>query len=232
MNNWLKNLQTLLLPSRCVLCDNPGLGDMDLCKDCHADLQLNRHCCYRCGEGYQTAQPLLQLCGRCLKTTPNFDTTLAPFRYDDVMRHLITQLKFQRNYKHARLLAGLLGEHIVNATDLPQRIIPVPLHPNRYRERGFNQSLEIARHVSLHLDIPLDYHSCIRNRDTRHQSELPAKQRLRNMKQAFAVVQPIADSHVAILDDVMTTGATVNALASALKRGGVACVDVWVCARA
>lgn len=205
---------------------------MDICRGCHDDLSRNLHCCYRCGESFAVANPLPQLCGRCLRRTPNFDETQAPFHYDEVMRHLISQLKFHDRYSHARLLGGLLAAHLADNGEQPDCIIPVPLHPNRYRERGFNQALEIARHVGRELAIPLDYHSCARKRDTRHQIELPARQRLKNLRQAFEVTAPLGYQHVAILDDVMTTGATADALASALKRRGVSRVDVWVCARA
>lgn len=148
------------------------------------------------------------------------------------MQYLISQLKFHDHYQHARLLGSLMAAQLVDIGEKPDCIIPVPLHPRRYRERGFNQALEIARHVSRELAIALDYQSCVRSRDTRHQIELPAKQRRRNLRQAFRVIQPVAYRHVAIIDDVMTTGATVNALAGELKRHGVSRVDIWVCARA
>jgi ComF family protein len=108
----------------------------------------------------------------------------------------------------------------------------VPLHPNRYRQRGFNQSIEIARHVAKQLKIPLDLNSCVRIRDTDHQTGLSAKQRQSNLKQAFAVTKPLVYQHVTIIDDVITTGSTAAALATTLKNQGVNRVDVWACARA
>ena len=173
-----------------------------------------------------------QLCGRCLKNTPSFDETQAPFLYDSAMRYLIAQLKFHQQYKNARLLGSLLARHIAAACERPECLIAVPLHRHRYLERGFNQSLEIARHVSRQLAIPLDYQHCIRRRDTGHQTDLAAKQRRNNMKGAFALTAPLAYRHVAIIDDVMTTGATLDALATALKRSGIERVDAWSCARA
>lgn len=205
---------------------------MDLCRACHDDLSRNFHCCYRCGESFATANPLPQLCGRCLRRMPNFDETRAPFHYDKAMQYLITQLKFHDRYSHARLLGNLMADHLADDGERPDCIIPMPLHPKRYQERGFNQALEIARHVARQLDITLDYRSCIRTRDTRHQIELAANRRRKNMRQAFDTISPLTYNHVAILDDVMTTGATADALAGALKRRGVARVDVWVCARA
>ena len=205
---------------------------MDLCQACFEDLARNHSCCYRCGEHFEMATSAPQLCGRCLQKMPSFDETHAPFLYDDAMRFLITDLKFNRCYKHARLLGNLLANYLAETTELPECIIPIPLHRNRYRERGFNQSIEIARHLSRQLAIPLDLTSCIRNKDTDHQTGQPAKQRRKNIRNAFTVIKPIKYQHVAIVDDVMTTGATVAALAQALKRHGVGRVDVWVCARA
>lgn len=205
---------------------------MDICRDCFNDLPRNHICCYRCAEPFETAIQKPQLCGHCLKSAPSFDESHAPFLYDDGLRFLITQLKFHRQFKHARLLSTLLALYLADNVELPECIIPVPLHPYRYRERGFNQSIEIARHLAGQLSLPIDFNSCIRNRDTAHQTDLVAKQRRKNMRHAFSVNHTLAYRHVAIVDDVMTTGATVAALASALKKHGVSRVDVWVCARA
>jgi len=108
----------------------------------------------------------------------------------------------------------------------------VPLHKARYRQRGFNQSIEIAKAAGKALQIPVDMQSCVRHRDTPHQTQLTAKQRRTNMKNAFSMVKPITAGHIAIVDDVMTTGSTVHELAISLKKAGVARVDVWVCTRA
>lgn len=215
-----------------MFCGQPGFNEMDLCQACFNDLPGNVNCCYRCAEHFETTLSTPQLCGRCLKKPPGFDETHAPFLYGDAMRFLITQLKFNRQFKNARLLGTLLARHLAENVELPEYIVPVPLHRNRYRERGFNQSVEIARHLSEQLTLPLDLHNCIRNRDTTHQTGLPAKQRRKNMRNAFTIVQPPPYRHAAIVDDVMTTGATVAALASALKNRGVNRVDIWVCARA
>ena len=205
---------------------------MDLCKACFDDLARNLSCCYRCGEHIEISISAPQLCGRCLKKPPSFDETHAPFLYDEVMRFLISQLKFHRNYKHARLLGTLLANYLAETAELPECIIPIPLHRKRYGQRGFNQSIEIARHLSRQLGIPLDLNSCIRHKDTKHQIALPAKQRRKNIKNAFSVIKPIGYQHIAIVDDVMTTGATAEALALTLKRHGINRIDVWVCARA
>ena len=208
------------------------MADLDLCAGCFADIPGNTPCCYRCGEHFEIDINTPQLCGRCLTKSPEFDETHAPFLYQSHIAYLITQLKFANQYKNARLIGSLLANHVGRNAELPECIVPMPLHINRYRQRGFNQSIELARHVAKRLAIPLDVNSCVRNRDTAHQTGLPAKQRRQNMRRAFSVAKPLNAQHVAIVDDVMTTGATASALALALKRSGVSRVDVWVCARA
>jgi ComF family protein len=172
------------------------------------------------------------LCGRCLSRHPAFDETYAPFIHQGAIRHLIGTLKFGANYKNARLLGMLLAEHLQQTAERPELILPVPLHKSRYRERGFNQAIEIARTVGKELQIPLDLASCRRHRDTPHQTQLTAKKRRKNLKNAFSVIKPIHARHIAILDDVMTTGSTAHELAYVLKKAGASRVDVWVCARA
>ena len=116
-------------------------------------------------------------------------------------------------------------------SNLPECIIPVPLHPQRLRVRGFNQALELARIIAKQLNIPLNYSLCQRDKSTPFQSGLSAKQRKQNLKNAFIVTKPHAYKHVAIFDDVVTTGTTVNELAKQLKNSGVETIEVWAIAR-
>lgn len=231
MNNWLNSIQNIILPSRCYLCDQPGLTDKDLCGACLRELPFNQHYCPIC------ALPLPEsaaasLCGQCLASPPPFSASHAPFLYQGSLPYLIAQLKFRRHPHTARLLAQLMAEHIMAFEQRPQCLIPVPLHPARHRERGFNQALELARHLSKHLSIPLVADSCIRQRDTAHQTELSGAERRKNLRHAFQVTKPIHYDHVAIIDDVMTTGATASALTQTLLKAGVESVEAWVCARA
>ena len=230
--NWINIIQDYLLPPTCILCGNAGSQGRDLCAACYRRLLRNDLCCYRCAETLEPPATSPMLCGRCLSSTPAFDETYAPFIYQGEMRHLITSLKFGAHYKNARLLGLLLAEHLQATAQRPDLILPVPLHKARYRERGFNQAIEIAKTVSKELHIPLDLNSCHRHKDTPHQTALTAKQRRKNMKQAFTINKPIHAQHIALLDDVMTTGSTAHELAVILKKAGVSRVDVWVCARA
>ncbi len=218
------------LPSSCLLCDNRGLAGKDICRHCFERLPLNGPCCQRCGELLELASQSF-LCGHCQSDPPAFDYCHAPFMYQNVMRYLISTLKFDNHYKNARLLGQLFAESLAE-TELPQCIIPVPLHRNRYRLRGFNQSLEIARTVSRRLQIPVDDSFCIRHKDTPHQIGLAIKERRKNIRNAFSVVKSPDYRHAVILDDVMTTGSTMREMAGVLKKSGIETVGVWVCARA
>jgi ComF family protein len=228
--NWINIIQDCLFPPTCILCGNEGFSSRDICYSCYCRLPRNDHSCYRCAEILEGADT--GLCGRCLSRSPAFDSTHAPFIYQGAVSHLITSLKFNARYRNARLLGMLLAENLKQNADKPDRIIPVPLHKASYRRRGYNQAIEIARTVAKELQIPLDLFSCVRRRDTPHQTGLAAKQRRKNIKNAFAVVKPIDAAHIAIIDDVMTTGSTAHELAALLKKAGVLRVEVWVCARA
>jgi ComF family protein len=171
------------------------------------------------------------VCEQCAKNPPLYQRTIAPFIYAGAVQHLILALKSPNHYKNARLLGSLLADHLRQRPELPDCIIPVPLHNNLYQERGFNQSIEIARTVAKQLNLRLDVNACVRQRDTPHQMGLSSKQRNSNIKEAFFVPKPLPYQHVAILDDVMTTGATTGEMAKVLKQAGVSKIEVWVCAK-
>lgn len=212
---------------------------MDICLGCQTDLPFQATACYRCalplyGIAQDTAQESsAPLCGRCLNDPPSYDHTLSTFRYAHPVDHLIHDLKFNRKLAIARLLGELMAQELKKRIRTPpQMIIPVPLHPTRLRERGYNQATELARPIARELNIPIDYRLCQRQRATAIQSDLPASERLRNVKGVFRVVKKLPVHHVAIVDDVMTTGATVTELAATLRHAGAEKIDVWVCARA
>jgi ComF family protein len=157
----------------------------------------------------------------------------VPFRYAWPLDHLVRELKYHARLAHGRVLGTLLAAQLPGrGAALPSRIVPVPLHASRHRDRGFNQSGEIARHVATQLGLVLDERSCVRVRATEDQALLSARDRRRNVRRAFALTQRLPCAHVAILDDVLTTGSTANELARVLKRGGVKQVSVWAVARA
>ena len=234
INNWLFNIQSFFYPPHCVLCGAKVLAagaGMDLCAGCQSALPENEHACVRCGIPFESELEAAT-CGQCLHEPPAFDRCLALYRYQAPLDSLITRLKFHHRLAIARLLAALMQQKIEALESLPDAILPVPLHPSRLRERGFNQALEIARPIAGALNIPLLLQHCERTRATVMQSSLPARQRSRNVKGVFRVVRAIPYQHVAIVDDVMTTGETVRELAKVLRAAGVPRIDVWVVARA
>lgn len=231
VNNWLRNIQNWLYPAYCVLCGAAGEEARPLCSGCLADLPRNLNPCPGC------AAPLPSgatgMCGECQCRPPPFDAALAPYLYHSPLDRVLLDLKFHGRLQHARLLGTLMAESITGCRDsLPQLLIPVPLHHSRLRERGYNQALELARPIGRGLGIPVDSHSCVRVRASAAQSQLSATERRQNVRKAFWLESEVGVAHVAIVDDVMTTGSTVAELARVLKKGGVERVEVWTCARA
>lgn len=219
----------VLLPSHCLLCGARAAGALSLCDACAAEMPRNDACCARC------ALPLAvpaALCGRCLKRAPPWDSAWAPFRYVWPLAPLEARFKFGGDLAAGRTLA-LLWTGSAPPAGLPEAIVPVPLHRARLRQRGYNQALELARPVAWHFAIPLLPDALQRTRATGAQTELGAVQRRRNVRGAFAThFAGAVPRHVAVLDDVCTTGATLGECARVLKRAGVARVDVWALARA
>ena len=170
------------------------------------------------------------MCGKCLKHPPPFDHTLAAYRYAFPVDKLIQALKFNDHLLLAHYLGNALAQQIENRPDC---LVALPLHPMRLRTRGFNQSLLLASHISRQLGIPLLRHACERVRNTPPQSSLPWKEREKNMRQAFACSTgaDVNGKHIAIVDDVMTSGASIKELARALKQAGAREVSAWVVAR-
>ena len=228
--SWLNNIQSLLYPPTCRLCKAPGVGELDLCTDCLEDLPHLLHACRCCALPIDS--DLVELCGTCQRTPPPYDNTYAAFLYDFPITKLVSQLKFQGKLAHAHLLGRLMTESLASSVSgLPECIIPVPLHSRRICERGYNQSLELARYLSRSLHIALDVESVIRVRHTPPQTGLSESDRRKNVRGTFRVNADLRCAHVAIVDDVVTTGSTVGELARTLKCSGVERVDVWALAR-
>jgi ComF family protein len=226
-----RGLQFALLPPQCLLCAQRSDSSRDLCVGCAGDLVRNHVCCPRCALPLQTPAPF---CGECLKREPPFTATFAPFVYGQPLDQLMMRLKFGHSLAAGRVLSQLwidvLRESPLSRPDL---LMPVPLHPSRLRERGYNQALELARPLAQALAIPLRHDMLSRTRATPAQANLDAKARRRNLKGAFSIVENVTlPAHVVVIDDVMTTGATLRECARTLLRAGVARVDVWALARA
>lgn len=216
-----------ILPPRCLICDQTGRVDIDLCAACWRDLPFNPLCCPRCALPLSAPAPA---CSLCLARSPVFRNTVAPLQYLIPVSTLVPRLKFHQDLAAGRLLAEIFCR-LTPQIDLPEALLPVPLHPARVRQRGFDQALELARMIAKNKSIPLRRDLLQRARNTSAQSYLDAADRRKNLANAFVASRKPMPAHVALLDDVMTTGTTVNECAKVLLKAGVKRVDIWVMAR-
>ncbi len=227
LNQYAKNA---LLPNSCALCADTVRGDLALCPGCALDLPHNQHCCALCALPLPAA---VKRCGRCLKKRLLITRIVAPFQYAHPIDSLILRFKKRGDLACGTLLAALFARHCPELRDreLPDALIPVPLHTARLRTRGFDQARLLADALGQQFARPV-HTNLVRTRDTGTQGGLSARARVKNVAGAFSAVNLTGIQHVALIDDVATTAATLNACALALKRAGVARIDAWVMARA
>lgn len=230
VNSWLCSVQSMAYPPHCLLCGAPGQSDRDLCAGCDHDLPRLGDICATCALPLPGATATR--CARCLQTPPPQDAAVAALDYAAPVDWLITRLKFNRQVSHGPLLAALLADRLVATGTDADMLVPVPLHPRRRRERGFNQAAEIAAGLRRHLGVPVQPDLATRRRETGHQADLPARERATNVRGAFRAVAPVAGCRIAVVDDVITTGHTVAELARTLIAAGADRVEVWAPARA
>ena len=228
-DKWLATIY----PRRCALCETlcDGAGScMDLCEGCAEDLPVNDTKCLICG------QPLSKIeiaCGNCQKKRPPVDMTVAPYHYRFPADQLILQLKFGRKLCCANVMAELIVRQSRSELSDLDLIVPVPLHAIRHFRRSFNQAEEIARCLARRMDVPIDSGRLRRCRRTREQSRLSRAERGANVAGAFRVLRPLASNpHVGLVDDVITTGATIGAAARQLFAAGAGRVTAIAFARA
>jgi ComF family protein len=214
------------LPQSCTLCTAPS-GDVLLCDACARALPWMADVCPVC------ALPTIEgaICGACLVRPPPFSATVAAWLYAFPVDQLMQSFKYGGQLALAEPLSAALVATVRRRGVLPpDAIVALPLAPSRQRQRGFNQAHEIARRVARSIGVPL-VRGLVRIRDAAPQAGLSLEERARNMKNAFVANGAIAGRHIAIVDDVMTTGATLAAAARAARRAGAASVDAWVVAR-
>ncbi|MFC4258308.1 ComF family protein [Marinobacter lacisalsi] len=224
-----------LLPDLCVTCLAPDAVD-GLCHGCRQDLPRNTMPCYRCGLPLALAAPADSLvCGECLKRPPAFTHAFIPWCYQFPVDRMIGQYKYRGQRHFVRpLLAGfgaLAQQRMEEDPDQrPQLLVPAPMHRKRQRKRVFNQAEDIAEALSLATGIPWSAELLQRKRATPAQSGLDRRQRLSNLKGVFEVMGEVP-AHVALVDDVVTTGATARTLATLLQQHGAQTVEIWALAR-
>lgn len=241
INNWLKNSHSLtlkffsatVLRENCFLCAASRIKNHGLCEACLKDLPwLPAKSCTKCGLSSGG-----QVCGSCLSTPPYFDATQAVFLYNYPIDAVIQRYKYGDTVSLSHTFGQLMSEKIclVNSQENIDLMIPMPMHPTRLKQRGFNQALEIAKVANQALNknnkTKLDYKSVKRQTLTPPQASLPLKNRVKNIKDAFKVNADFSGKRIAIVDDVMTTGASLNELAKTLKQAGATHVECWVIAR-
>ncbi len=220
----------LFLPNSCALCAAAVSGDLALCDACMAELPRNIASCALCALPLGLATPC---CGRCMKKRLLITRVVAPFQYAHPIDSLVLRFKKRGDLASGALLAALFAHEVqaLPAFDMPQALVPVPLHDSRLRVRGFDQARLLAQALGKTAERPV-LTSLLRVRDTGSQGGLSATARVRNVAGAFTASGFNGVRHVALIDDVATTAATLNACALALKRAGVKRVDAWVIARA
>ena len=226
---FFKKFMDRFLKSTCILCGGDAV--QHFCTPCLQDLPILSHHCKRCAKflpAYSDAH-----CGSCIQHPPSFDLTFALFPYEPPIVQLIIALKFQAQLSVAEALGVAFASHIeknfYKNNKLPDLILPMPLHPQRLQERGFNQALEIAKPISRLHAIPIDTTGLKRTKYTQPQSGLRADERKQNIANAFTAYRSYEG--LTVIDDVITTGNTITACCHALKSHGAEKIHVWCVAR-
>lgn len=221
------HLVELIVPMRCSCCA-ARCPSLPLCAACRAQLPWNRQACPRCA----LPQNHDGLCAHCLARPPPFVQAWAPLRLEPPVQQQIHALKYQAAFLHARLLGQLFAEALLaRGAALPDVVLPVPLHPARQRRRGYNQSVELSRALRRDAGLRVEAGWAQRIRRTDDQIGMTAVARRRNVAKAFRVDPQVRGLRVALLDDVMTTGATLGELARTCLRAGAQQVEAWAIAR-
>ena len=229
LRGFTRYLQQLLVPGVCLACGcDPGDSDT-LCSSCRQRLHAVPNPCSYCGQ----PNPLEGLiCPACRLNPPLWQKMIAPLQYRGITREYLLQIKHAESIHLASCLCEQTLDSFAECWPRPEVLLPVPLHRQRLLERGYNQAREIARIWSAELDLAVDRHALTRVRATPLQAGLTAIQRKHNVHHAFDYAPKCNYRHVAIVDDIVTTGSTVAEITRLLHQAGVEYVEVWALARA
>lgn len=231
VDNILAGFAEFLAPTRCFWCAGISRGS-PACAGCRDALPWNLPACRSCAMPLASGEPA-SVCGNCLREAPPQYCSWAAFRYQAPVAQAIVELKFHGRLAGAAVVGRLMAERLARrALPLPQLLVPMPLHRQRLRSRGYNQAQELGREIGRVLSVPLGPSAARRVRATQEQTRLDGTARRRNVRGAFTVeAAQVRGRHVALLDDVITTGATAAELARATLAAGAARVEVWAAAR-
>ena len=222
-------LEQLLAPGVCIGCGCEAEDGNRLCECCSERIESIPNPCQYCGQ----PNPVDGIvCPACRLNPPRWQKMIAPLQYRGITRDYLLQLKHAQATHLASALCRCGAASFRGALPKPEVLLPVPLHPTRLRERGYNQAHEIAGIWSRDFDIPLDRHALKRVRATPLQAGLSAAQRADNVRLAFDYRGSRAYRHVAVVDDIVTTGSTAGEITRLLHRQGVEFVEIWALARA
>tara|TARA_R110002049_G_scaffold49015_3_gene140702 strand:+ start:519 stop:1235 length:717 start_codon:yes stop_codon:yes gene_type:complete len=219
-------LYSKLMPIPCRLCGTMNQHQA-ICDACLQNFPALGDACPRCALPISNAY----VCGHCLKQPPEQDLSFSLYPYLAPIDRLIADLKYYDNVFLSQFFAQLMYDKLKNRPP-PDLLIPIPLHPNRLRQRGYNQSFELAKALSVKLGIPSSNNYLIRTIDTKSQASIPFKARKQNIQNAFKSIQTTVPAHIAIIDDVLTTGHTANAAVKQLRQAGASTIEIWTIARA
>lgn len=212
----------------CDLCNLPFVGQHALCDPCiQLFPKINTPCLY-CALPLPESQN--RICGLCIQHPPQIYQTIIPYPFIEPLRNIIHQFKYHEGLHLSSALSHLIWQH-VSLVEKPQLLVPVPIHPKKLKERGFNQSILLTKHLSQWLNLPYDIHLCEKALHTPSQASLSAHTRKINLEYSFKVKKPVSYEHIALVDDVYTTGSTCLSLAAKLLASGAKKVEVWCIAR-
>jgi ComF family protein len=220
--------QSLRLPSICTLCNQFHKSSLAVCSYCIKYIKPLGSTCRYCA--YPLPDEGYLVCGQCIKKPPSFDQALIGYVFEEPLRKLLHQFKYHNGLYLTSFLSQLMLQAIEKHSIAGQCLIPVPMHPQRLKQRGFNQAALLAKYLAKKLNLPYDLKSCQKIINTAPQASLDGEERKKNLRQAFHV-KPLSYQHIILIDDLLTTGSTANELAQAIKKTGVKKVDVWCCAR-
>lgn len=220
--------QSFRLPTICALCNQFHTGSTAVCDFCIQLMAPLGPSCQHCA--YPLFHSQYALCGACIKKPPPIDRAYIPYRYQEPLRGLLHEFKYHKGLYLASSLCNLMYQALPLITGTPQCLIPVPLHAEKLKQRGFNHTVVLTKLLAKKVQLPFDLKSCVKIKNTVPQASLSGDKRRNNLTKAFEV-KPLPYDHVILIDDLLTTGSTANALALTLKRSGVQRVDVWCCAR-